>query len=369
MNSPFDSKEKCSGCGACGAACPRDAIVMKPDEEGFLYPSVDSAFCIDCRICLRVCPFQNENRFKEPRSPSFYAAKHKDGNILRESTSGGAFTALSDFILRQGGVVYGAAFDANFRVVHGRAETDEECARFRVSKYVQSRTIEAYSAVVDDLRVGRLVLFTGTPCQTAGLRGLTGSLKAGGKLYTCDVICHSIPSPLIWEEYKKLLERENGGRLTDVRFRSKKQPWTRKNSNKTFEFRTSASLDRKSDERFYALFFGAGIIMRRSCFACPFTDIFRASDITIADYWGIEKYMPEFYDPLGVSLIMTNSAEGEKLIEAARNDLIVRGRPPEESLREQKRLSEPSSLSPLMEDFWKDFHLHGFEYTVKKYIP
>lgn len=365
MNSVYESKEKCCGCGACSTVCPTGAIEMGADEEGFLYPTIDPARCVDCRACLEVCSFRAEGHFKETSTPTFYAAKHRDENVLMASASGGMFTAVSDFVLRQGGVVYGAAYDKNFRVVHGRAETPPERDRFRGSKYVQSRTREAYSEALDDLKKGRVVLFTGTPCQTAGLRGLLRE-GPGENLYTCDVICHSVPSPLIWEEYKKLLERENGGRLTEVSFRSKALPWTRRNT-KNFTFRTSASPDLKPDGRFYELFFGAGTIMRRSCYACPFTDVHRASDITIADYWGIEKVLPEFYDPKGVSVVLTNSPKGKKLFDAIKDDLIVLRRPPEESLREQKRLSEPTPLPANMEEFWQDFRERGLAFAIEKY--
>ncbi|MDL2264246.1 Coenzyme F420 hydrogenase/dehydrogenase, beta subunit C-terminal domain [Synergistaceae bacterium OttesenSCG-928-I11] len=366
MQSVYDEKNRCSGCGACKAACPCGAIGMKPDDEGFRYPAIDRAACIDCGACRAVCPYRSDDFCKEAGEPVFYAARHKDPDVLAASTSGGAFTAVSDFFLEHGGVVYGADFDDAFDVVHRRAETASARDRFRVSKYVQSRTDEAYADAVRDLHAGRTVPFTGTPCQTAGIRALARHENLSGDLHTCDLICHSIPSPAIWTAYKRLVEEEQGGRLTDLVFRSKELAWNRRNTYRTFRFRTTASDDWVYDKRFYVLFFKYGCIARRSCYACPFADTRRASDVTIADYWGIEKYLPEFRDPLGISLVTINSPKGAALLDFLGREMEMRRRPACEQLAEQPRLSGPEPLPPYMDAFWEDFRREGLSYVLAK---
>lgn len=366
MISVFSAKEDCCGCSACQQICPQNAIMMKPDEEGFSYPSIHQDTCVDCGLCTKICPMIHQGSYKENSIPQFYAARHKSQEVLWNSTSGGAFTAVSDAILRQNGVIYGADYDENFHVVHQRAETPEQRNRMRISKYVQSDMRNTYTQIKADLKSGRTVLFTGTPCQAAGLRAFTGTSPLTDRLYSCDLICHSIPSPLIWEEYKRFLEQESGGKLRSVQFRSKKDGWSRANSNKGFLFTTGQSPEVHEDDRYYHLFFKVGAITRPSCSQCRFTDIHRASDLTIADYWGIEKYAPHLFDSLGVSLLMVNSPKGTVLLQQCRQDLYMEERAKEESLAEQKRLSEPSRLPANRHQFWKEYRRFGFGHIMKK---
>lgn len=364
MKSVYLTKEACCGCSACRSVCGRQAITMKPDAEGFLYPAIDQARCIDCGRCTQSCPLLQAGHYKAGGIPRFYAARHKSPAVLWQSTSGGAFTAIADAILRQQGVIYGADFDEDFRVLHRRAETPAQRDRLRISKYVQSDLGDTYAQIKADLRQGRRVLFTGTPCQAAGLRGFLGPSPLTENLYICDLICHSIPSPLIWEEYKRLLEREKSGKLTSVQFRSKKDGWSRANSNKGLLFTTDNSPAVYEDDRFHQLFINVGTIARPSCSQCRFTDIHRAADLTIADYFGIEKYSPEWFDPLGVSVILVNSPQGAALFAQCRQDLHTEERPQEETLNEQKRLREPAPLPANRSLFWEDYRRFGFAYVI-----
>lgn len=366
MEQVYSEKKDCCGCSACFNVCPTDAITMTSDEEGFLYPVISQEYCIDCNSCREVCPLITEGNYKEEFIPEFYVAKHKSKDVLNKSTSGGAFTALSDAILAEGGVVYGVDFDDKYRVLHRRAINQEERNRMRISKYVQSNMTDIFQQVKNDLENGKKVLFTGTPCQNAGLRGYLSVSTLTKNLYSCDIICHSIPSPLIWEDYKGLLEKENGGILTDVQFRSKIIDWSRENSNNSFLFKTSASDEIHNDDRYYRLWFGRRTVCRPSCYDCPFTDIHRASDITIADYWGIEKYAPEWMDVKGVSVILINTDKGIELLDKCDMTLAYEKRPKEESLNEQQRLSEPTKIPEDRDKFWDDYHKFGFEYIIKK---
>ena len=366
MEKVYYKKENCCGCSACYNICPTKAISMRPDEEGFLYPVIDQALCIDCQNCVGICPIIRDGSYKEEDIPDFFVAKHKSEDVLMKSTSGGIFTALSNAVLAQGGVIYGVDYDNEFRVLHKRAGNYEQRDRMRISKYVQSDIRDIFQQVKKDLEDSKIVLFTGTPCQNAGLIGYMGNSPLKKNLYLCDLICYGIPSPLIWEDYKKLLEKEKGGKLTDIQFRSKIIDWSRENSNKTFLFTTSQGKDIYSDERYYQLFFGEKTIMRPSCKECQFTDIHRASDITIADYWGIEKYAPEWMDKKGVSLILVNNSKGEELLQKCSKELNYEKRPKEESLTEQQRLREPVKFPDNRDKFWEDYRKFGFEYIIQQ---
>lgn len=367
MKSIFNRKENCCGCSACFNSCPKQAISMQPDEEGFLYPVINYSLCIDCGKCASVCPFIRDGNYKSSTIPEFYAARHRADGVLMKSTSGGAFTAISDVILHQGGVIYGADYDENFCVIHKRAENEEQRNRMRISKYVQSNLANIFHQVETDLKNQRKVLFTGTPCQVAGLQGYMGKSLLVKNLYLCDVICHSIPSPLIWNDYKAILEKEYGGKLIDVQFRSKALGWSRKNSKESFQFKTSNSEMVHTDNRFYQLFFGAKTIMRPSCEACRYTDIHRPSDITIADYWGIEKYASEWMDPKGVSLVITSTSKGIELLMKCSNTMKYEKRPIKEELAEQPRLTEPVKYPVERKKFWDEYRKFGPAYLLNKY--
>ena len=360
MEQVFENKRDCCGCGACAHRCPDGAIAMEPDEEGFLYPVIRAERCMDCGLCQTICPFRKEDHWKNEQMPQFYVAKHRDGEVLRRSTSGGAFTALSDQVLDMGGAVYGAVFDSRFRVVHQRATGRAGRDRMRFSKYVQSDLGNCFCQVEQDLRQGKPVLFTGTPCQNAGLRAAMGPLAEQGPLVCCDLICYGVPSPRVWEAYKQLLEKEQGAPLAEVSFRTKELPWSRSNSNRSLRYRTANQREGQADQRFYRLFFESGAILRPSCGQCPFASACRASDLTIADYWGIEKYAPEEYDPLGVSLVLTSTERGRRLLEQCPS-LWTEARPAEESLAEQKRLHQPAELPENRPLFWDTLEKEGLE--------
>ncbi len=366
MESVYSKKEDCSGCAACRDLCPTGAIAMLPDAERFAYPRIDRESCIDCGLCASVCPLIKEGHYKSADASAFFAARHKSDEVLKSSTSGGAFTALSDAVLAVGGTVYGADFDEAFRVLHRRAETPAQRDRMRFSKYVQSGMDGIYAQMRDDLRAGRSVLFTGTPCQTAGMRARFRTPQETGNLFLCDVICHSVPSPRVWEDYKRLLAEEAGAPLVHVQFRSKEYAWSRENSNKGFLYGVEGEEKMREDDRFHDLFIRDNRIVRPSCHACRFTDAKRASDITIADYWGIEAFAPELYDPLGVSLVMVNTPQGRRLFEMAGTAMEIRERPPREALSQQKRLSRPGKLPMDREAFWDDYERNGLAAVLKR---
>lgn len=373
MKTVYEDKKHCCGCGACRSVCSAGAVAMRPDEEGFLYPVIDESKCVNCRRCVQLCPFQRDGHLKQQAEPEFFAAKHTSEEVLRKSSSGGAFTALSDLILQRGGAVYGADFDEAFRVRHARAENGPQRDRMRISKYAQSDLTGVCELIAEDLRSGKQVLFTGTPCQNAGVKSYIGSLRENSgrvpeNLYLCDLICHSVPSPLIWSEFISLLETEYGGPIEEIQFRTKELPWSRTNSKSTFTFRLKGSGETHIDNRFYGLFFRRMTMMRPSCEACPFCDVHRVGDVTIADYWGIETHAPDWYDPLGVSLILTGTEKGRGLVHrcAERGTLVCVKRPKEEELAEQPRLKGPVTYPKDREEFWNRFRAEGLAAVLKE---
>ncbi len=219
----IDDPRDCCGCTACASICNHNAIKMEPDSLGFLYPNVDPHLCVDCGLCERVCSFNdNYDTSLNLHVPEVYAARHKDVKEVETSRSGAAFIAISDYVLNNNGVVYGAGFKDHFRVVHKRATTSLERDEFKGSKYVQSDLTGVFCRVEQDLRNGRLVLFSGTPCQTSGLNSFIGS-KLRENLVLVDIVCHGVPSPYIWRDYIKYLEEKHGSEVCFVNFRDKQK--------------------------------------------------------------------------------------------------------------------------------------------------
>lgn len=226
----------CCGCTACASICAHDAISMKPDAMGFLYPEVDKSKCVDCGLCDKVCAFNdNYDQSLNLAKTEAYGARHKDMNEVESSRSGAAFIAISDWILAHGGAVYGAGYTDHFRVVHKRATTKEERDEFKGSKYVQSDLTGVFRQVKKDLKDGMIVLFSGTPCQTAGLNSYIGR-KLRENLYLVDIVCHGVPSPYIWRDYINYLEEKEGDEIVWVNFRDKQQfGWS--DHHETFKFK------------------------------------------------------------------------------------------------------------------------------------
>lgn len=300
----------CCGCRACANICPRDAISMKSDELGFFYPEVNAEVCVDCGMCLSVCDFKKSK--KNGSIPLVaYAAIHKERTVLKGSSSGGVFSALADYILAKGGAVCGCLFDKTLRPIHICTEKEQDVVRMRRSKYIQSDVGLIYRDVVERLRNGQMVLFTGTPCQIAALYEVLG-LKNHENLITVDLICHGVPSELMFQKFLEYLERKHHTKIVDFNFRSKKYGWQRWSTSYTDVNGNEKNLGKINE--FYVPAFTGGNIMRPSCFSCKYACPERVGDITVGDFWGHEKINLSQKTENGVSLCAINTERAMKLL-------------------------------------------------------
>lgn len=353
-------KEQCCGCSACYSICPKNAISMVEDEKGFKYPKVDKTLCIQCGLCDKACAFSKEQQFYFNAQPlAAYAVKHKDEGIRKSSRSGGVFTAVTDYVLQKGGCIYGAAIDVDFTVKHIKAENAEQRDRMRGSKYVQSDMNDIYRDVKKELATGRLVVFSGTGCQVAGLRSFL--MRDYENLIAIDLICHGVPSPKVWKDYIKLLQKKFHNRISEVQFRDKEfLGWD-------LHLESFKIGNNKIYERGYTNLFYSNHILRDSCFNCKYTNMCRTGDFTLADFWGIDKMIQGFNDNKGVSLFFVNSRKGEEIFrESSIRDCIHFVECPSfDFVHPNLKHAEPRPKD--IDAFWEDYIRNGIKKVLNKY--
>lgn len=300
----------CSGCGACMNACPKNAIRLVPNTQGFAHPLIHSTDCTGCKTCLRTCPVLHAGTHPSPQKKplAVYAGWNTDTSIRLASSSGGVFSALAMAVLEQGGTVYGAAMQEGLNVRHIRVNTPEGLSTLRGSKYIQSDAGLMYRSVKKDLKQGCPVLFSGTPCQISGLRQY---LKQDSPLLLCvDIICHGVPSPKLFQEYIRLRENSQGsGQVTSVQFRDKRKGW--KSFSMVCRFSHGEQPYAETlDRDLFMQGFLHNFCLRPSCYECPAHKERRYADITLGDFWGVNLHFPELDDDQGTSVIFIHSAKG-----------------------------------------------------------
>ena len=308
-------KPGCFGCGVCAAVCPTDCIAMVSDQEGFPYPDVDHQVCIECGKCIAACPGLNDlegSRFFE--APIFYGGYSRDDGLRFLSSSGGFFSLIADRTLANDGVVYGARYDfEHMTVEHARVESQAGLPPLRKSKYVQSSTTHIFTQVKQDLILDKSVLFTGTPCQVAGLHLYLG--QEHPNLVTCDIICHGVPSPGLFHSHFSAIARgHHGSPITDIDFRTKEKGWS--GPLQLFlkiDFSDDSRLVYSILDAYYALFL-ANLSLRPCCYHCKYATTQRNSDLTLGDFWGVKKHYPDLFDGKGTALILVNTAKGERIL-------------------------------------------------------
>ena len=303
----------CSGCYACENICSTDALDFTFDNEGFWYPSIEVSLCVQCGKCLKVCPCFNTPKVLPVKET--YACYAKDSKELMTSSSGGTFAVLAREVLRNGGFVCGAAFDNNFSVAHKVIHSEDQLIELKGTKYVQSRIGKVYSEIKTLLNQNQLVLFSGTPCQVAGLKNYLN--REYNNLITVDLICHGVPSPQIWQDY--LIEISEGKNLTGVSFRNKEKGIS--SPTMDFLFYDGSSIKTSVSDNPYYKGFINNYYLRPSCFECKFKGIKRCSDITIGDFWAVKEYYPDFASEYGNSSVIIRTEKAQKLFASVRNSL------------------------------------------------
>lgn len=348
-------KKDCCGCHACVIVCAKHCITMQSDEEGFLYPVVDKNACTDCGLCEKVCPVINQS---EPRKPlKVYAAKNKNEEIRHQSSSGGIFTLLAEKVIAEGGVVFGARFDENWNVIHSWTDTIEGIAAFRGSKYVQSTIGDTYRKAREFLKQGRKVLFSGTPCQIAGLKRYLR--KEYDNLLSVDIVCHGVPSPKIWSEYLRSLKLSNIGAISH---KDKSTGW-RRYSFSIKDTDGKVIYSEKAAENKYLSAFVRNLILRPSCFSCPAKEGKSLSDITLADYWGIEHLVPQLDDNKGTSFVCCNTQMGVMIIDGLNLISVISDY--QKSLPYNSCIVQSTNEPLEREIFWKNYMKKGIKALPK----
>ena len=361
----FDDKKRCCGCTACMNICPKNAIEMIEDEEGFKYPRINKEKCIECGLCKKICAFQNGTEVDERiENAEVYAAKNKDDAVRMKSSSGGMFATISDYVLNNNGVIYGVAFDENFKAKHIRAENKSDRDKCLGSKYSQSELGDIFKLVKKDLENEKTVLFTGTPCQVAGLNKFLNKTDKQN-LILVDIVCHGAPSPKLFKEYIECISKTRKKKIKNYYHRSKKNGWGH-NEEIVFEGDKSEIGTRLADT--WKRIFYTNLPLRPSCYNCVYTSNKRMSDITIADFWGIQDFENKIYDKKGISLVIVNTQKGKSLFNNINNDLYYENRKMEEATKKNPQLYKPVKIS---EDermnFWKIYYNKGIRTIMSKY--
>lgn len=360
----FSSKFKCTGCGACRDMCPVNAIHFCSDEEGFLYPKVDRKKCIKCGRCVKLCPVSGVVKQQNSgHKISAYAVQTNNEEIRKNSSSGGMFSEIATYVLQNEGIVFGAAFDEAFKVKHVGIDKIDCLGKLRGSKYVQSEIGISYIQAKEYLDAGKMVLFTGTPCQIGGLYNFLG--KDYEKLYTQDIVCHGVPSPLVWQEYIAYCEVKSASKLQSAFFRHKKYGW--KLFSVQLNFTSGAAYTHVLTEDLYMRSFLRNLTLRPSCYSCAFKSKHRPSDFTLADFWGIENVCPEMDDDEGTSLVILHSEKAHSIFDAIAENVRYKAVDIDEAIKYNSALLTSVPQNVDRAKFFDSLRSNGFS-GVLKYV-
>lgn len=354
------TSQECCGCTACVVSCPFGAIKMIPDELGFKYPLIDNDLCTNCGKCFKDCQFTTSYKvFNNLEEPLVYAARLKDEEKLSQSQSGGAFSAIAETILAQGGIVYGVSYSKNFKVNHCKVTNIDALNSIKGSKYVQSNLDGIFIDVINELKNNKLVLFSGVPCQVENLRKQAERIKTG-RLITIDILCHGVGAPKIWEDYLHYLEKKHSSPLQKVNMRDKLLGW--RGGIETYIFNNKKKIITES----YLYLYFSHFIQRESCYNCPYTNLKRVGDISLGDFWHWEETVhKEFRDNKGISLVLINSSMGKTIFDETSNLLEIVPSNTKECMQDVLRKCIQPNIN--LKNFLKDYKKKGFKYVAYKY--
>lgn len=356
-------KEKCCGCSACANICHKRAIQMVQDKEGFLYPKANASLCNGCGLCEKVCPITQKEAPKAKDLKRAYLIQHRKKDVLLESTAGGAFTAIAEYVIEQGGVVFGAAFDPQFKVIHTSTQNSAELAQFRNSKYVQSDLGDTFRQVKSLLSVGQLVCYSGTPCQIQGLRKYL--MKDYENLILVDVVCRAVPSPGVWKKY---FAWENAkGTITSVRFRDKSLGY--QYSTMKIKKRDGSVCQGGIESQPWLRMFFSGMIIRPSCASCKFRSPQRIADFTIWDCFNIYRLDKHFPEDAGTTRILVHTEKGMELLLKIKQQLHIKEIPFEDAVAGIREMSESPALHEHRSAFFHDLEKMEMSDLLNKYFP
>lgn len=353
--------DSCCGCGACFNTCPVHAIAMNPDQEGFLYPEIDQQKCVQCGKCEKVCPVLSSPRVSQPLQKAYYGWIN-DEEVRKNSSSGGAFTAIANTALSENGVVFGAVYDPFLKkVVHKCTECD--LSAHRKSKYVESDTLKTFSEVRCYLEENRHVVYCGAPCQIAGLKNFLG--KACETLTTVDFICHGVPSMKMLNDHMDTLEEKYKSKVVHFDFRPKHKGWSQHYLKVFFCNHQSYTSSYILDHYFKAFF--SNVCLRKSCYRCKYA-MTHVSDIAIGDFWHVHKYNPGINDEKGISLILINTETGDQVLNKIKEKMTLYDISPEEASYCLKPKNPKVYDMDKRNEFMNYCTEKGFKNAFKKYL-
>lgn len=352
----------CSGCEACVSVCPRDSISIRTDSEGFLQPIINKDSCVECHRCEKTCPILNPIEISTDYPTRAYAAINMNDDVRRSSSSGGIFYSLSEWIVKQGGVVFGARFNEEWEVVHDYTETLDELHSFMRSKYVQSRIGETFNQTKKFLDQGRWVLYAGTPCQIGGLKSFLK--KDYDRLIAVDIICHGVPSNSVWRSY--LNENFNITDISDINFRDKTNGWPGGQHVAIFSSNTNKLYSVPQMENMFFRGFVKNIYLRRSCYNCAFKSTKHCADITLADFWGVQDIAPEMHDNKGTSAVFIHTEKGNDLLKQIMPTIKVSLQNADEIVTHNACMIHSVKMPGRRADFFRAFRMSkSFKYASK----
>lgn len=360
-------KVNCCGCNACGDVCAHNAITFRTDNEGFWYPEVDMAKCVDCGLCEKVCPItESADHIKRFDEPVVYAAYTKDEAIRLDSTSGGIHSTLATYVLKNNGFVGGAVYNKDHTVSQVVTSDAEKLKEIRSSKYLQSNSEGVYREIRTLLKNGENVFYCACPCQIQALYKFLG--KEYDNLTTCDFICRGVNSPKVFLKYMDMLEKQYGAKATTIKFKNKKWGWHNFSMRVNFANGKEYCKDRYHD-LFFIGYLQAGNFTRPSCYECHFKGFPQKADITLADFWGIENIDPTMDQDQGTSLVMINSNKGQRLFDNIKKDIVWRQFTLDDAKTENPALTESlKAAKPNRSDFFEDLDKMPFDKVAERYF-
>lgn len=370
------SSATCSGCTSCMASCPRRAIAMQTDEEGFPVPHIDDDKCINCGICLKVCPAEAPYHFTGTQSTA-YAVQNRNDKLRRNSASGALFPAFADlFINKKRGYVCGCILDENLTPRHVVSNSWADVEKMQDSKYVQSDMTDCLERICELLKAGTAVLFTGTSCQVAGLYTACAQRRIDtANLLTLDFFCHGVPSPQMWHEYLRFYSRRMHRTVIGYRFRYKEYGWGVK-ARGTAHLNTVKYANRFNRQcrdsltyaaRMWRTVFFSNLTLRTYCYSCKYATAQKPADITMGDFWGIENVAPKFDDGKGCSLAILHNDKAASLFKEL-EDVETLPVALDAAIRRQANAFNPCAIPENRARFWQDYREHGFDHVAQKYF-